>query len=180
MKIMKEQFLLLIDGPMGGGKSTVADLLKSRLENVLFTGLDRLKWSIAGFDRSPEANKLVAHLVESLTRTALEEGISVCVEQGFMRAEYMEPYLAMAKEFGVKPLVYQVEAPRDVLLQRLAPRKTPVEAKTPMTLEKIEKNLDNYFENKYSHAKVIDSQNFNPEQIVEIIFRELPSATSLS
>ncbi|KKS92389.1 MAG: hypothetical protein UV68_C0046G0003 [Candidatus Collierbacteria bacterium GW2011_GWC2_43_12] len=161
---------------MGGGKSTVADLLKSKLNNVLFTGLDRLKWSISGFDRSSEGNKLVAHLVESLTRTALVDGISVCVEQGFVKAEYMFPFIELAKELGVKILVYQIEAPRNVLVERLTTRKTPSEAKTPVSMDKVERNLDNYFNNKYSEAKVIDSEKHSPDKIVQIILNDLASS----
>lgn len=168
-----KQFLLLIDGPMGGGKSTVADLLKKSLVGAVFTGLDRLKWSIAGFNRTPEENKLAAHLVESIARTALEDGASVCVEQGFMRAEYMEPYIKMAHGLGVELLVYQIEAPREALIERLTSRKTPTEAKTQVSREKIEKNIDSYFENKYKQAKVIDSQNLAPEQISEMIMKDL-------
>jgi len=168
-----KQFLLLIDGPMGGGKSTVAELLKGRLEKVLFTGLDRLKWSIAGFDRSPEENRLVAHLVEAITRTALKDGISVCVEQGFLRAEYIEPFIRIAKELNVEILIYQIEAPKDVLIDRLSSRKTPAEAKTPISTERIVQNLNTYFDNKYSQAKIIDSQKLSPEQIVEIILKDL-------
>lgn len=164
---------MLIDGPMGGGKSTVADLLKKKLEGVLFTGLDRLKWSIAGFNRTPKENKLVAHLVESISRTALEDGASVCIEQGFMRAEYMQPFIEMANELNVKLMIYQIEASREVLIERLIPRKTPEGAKTPVSREKIEKNIDIYFENKYKQAKIIDSQNLTPEQIAEIIMKDL-------
>ncbi len=160
---------------MGGGKSTVADLLKGKLEKVLFTGLDRLKWSIAGFDRSPEENKLVAHLVEIITKTALEDGVSVCVEQGFMRAEYIEPFIKIANELGVHLLIYQIEAPRNILIERLASRKTPIEAKNPVSTEEIVRNLNTYFDNKYSQTKVIDSQKFSPEQITEIILKELPT-----
>jgi len=158
---------------MGGGKSTVAELLKGRLEKVLFTGLDRLKWSIAGFDRSPEENRLVAHLVEAITRTALKDGISVCVEQGFLRAEYIEPFIRIAKELNVEILIYQIEAPKDVLIDRLSSRKTPAEAKTPISTERIVQNLNTYFDNKYSQAKIIDSQKLSPEQIVEIILKDL-------
>lgn len=173
-KKVKNQFLLLIDGPMGGGKSTVADLLKDKLENVLFTGLDRLKWSVSGFDRSPGQNKIVADLVLSITKTALEDGISVCVEQGFMRAEYMTPFVQLGKAMNAQVLIYQIEAPRDILKERLSARKTPIEARSPVSMEKIEKNLDTYFNNKYSQAKVIDSQRYGPEQIADIILRDLP------
>lgn len=158
---------------MGAGKSTVADLLKARLSKVLFTGLDRIKWSLAGFSRTSEENKLVAHLVESLAKTALEDGISVCVEQGFMRSEYVEPFTKIAEELNVKFLMFQIEAPREVLIDRLSARKTPIEAKEPVSKEKIEKNLDTYFENKYSQAQVFDSSKNSPEEIAQMIFEKL-------
>ena len=172
----QDRFLLIIDGPMGGGKSTVADLLKTKLDSVLFTGIDRLKWSISGFDRSSEGNRLVARLVESLARTALTDGMSVCVEQGFMKAEYMFPFINLAKEIGVRLFVYQIEAPRDILIERLKPRKTPVDAKSPVSMEKIEKNLDNYFNNKYSQAKVIDSGKYSPDEISQFILKDITGA----
>ena len=111
-----------------------------------------------------------------LSGVFLVDGISVCVEQGFVKAEYMFPFIELAKELGVKILVYQIEAPRNVLVERLTTRKTPSEAKTPVSMDKVERNLDNYFNNKYSEAKVIDSEKHSPDKIVQIILNDLASS----
>jgi predicted kinase len=169
----KNQFILLIDGPMGGGKTTIANILKTKVTNVMFSGQDRIKWSIANFSRSPTENKIAADMVFSMGKTALINNLSVCIEQGFMRAEYVQPYLDLAKEFKVRFLMFQIEAPKEVLLKRLTLRPAPVEAKEPMTIEKIKENLDTYFTHKYQKAKVIDSENKTPEVIAEIILKEL-------
>lgn len=168
-----KQYILIIDGPMGGGKTTIAEILKTKLHGTLFTGLDRVKWLVSEFSRSKDENAAVAHMVQAMSRAALEDGMNVCIEQGFMKSKYLTPYLDMAKEFNIDIHIFQIEAPRDVLMKRIKGRSTPFFAKEPLTTVKIEQNLDNYFDNKYRKAEVINSSGIAPQEIVRVILEDL-------
>ena len=52
------QFLALVTGPMGAGKTTTANLVHARLPGVALIGRDRIKWFVSHFDRTPEENRI--------------------------------------------------------------------------------------------------------------------------
>ena len=80
----------------------------------------------------------------------------------------MEPYIQAAEDLCIPVFVYQIEAPRDLLLERILSRPKPTMAKTPVSRERIESNLDSYFENKYLGARIVfDSSKFSPDEILE-------------
>jgi len=167
---MKKRWILLIDGPMGAGKSTVTDILKSKLTMTLVTGMDRIKCFVAGFNRTKEENIAVAHIVEAITDSAIKEGLNVIIEQGFMRAEYVKPYIDIASSNNANFFIVQIEAPREILIKRILARPTPTWAKESVSIKRMEKNLDTYFNNKYRDAIVFDSSMNTPEQIAEKIY----------
>lgn len=167
---MNKQFLLILDGPMGGGKTTVSKLLFEKLDKTLFTGFDKIKFTISGYSRTSAENEVVAGLVASLTFKALDKGLNVCVEQGFMKSEFLEPYIRKTKELDIPIFIFQLEAPREVLLSRILNRPKAEHAKQPISQEKVEKNLDTYFTYKYKRARIIDTSKKSPASIAEEIF----------
>ena len=47
----KKLFLILIDGPMGSGKTTISQILHSKLKRTAYIGLDRVKRFISDFKK---------------------------------------------------------------------------------------------------------------------------------
>lgn len=139
------------------------------MNKVLFTGFDKVKWQLAGYSRSSEENQIVANLVFSSTAEALKNGLSVCIEQGFMKKDFLKPYLDLAQKANVPIHIFQLEAPKRVLLERVCKRPKPEQVTSSITQEKIEQNIDNYFRNKYQNATVIDTSNKKPLEIANVI-----------
>ena len=168
---MKHPQLIVIDGPMGAGKTTVAKLLHKKLISSAHIGHDRTKFFVSGFDRTPKENAIAGAVVLAMCSTYLKHGVSVILEQGHKRGELMRPYLRLAKRMKVLVHVFQIEAKPETLLRRLAERPTPSEAKSKVSKKRMIENIDSYYENKYPHAIVISSENLSPTQVTGRIFK---------
>lgn len=79
----------------------------------------------------------------------LQNGLTVIIAQGFKTTEFIDPYILLAKELHIPLFYYQIEAPRNILIERALARPKPARAKTPVGLEATERNIDSYFEHKY-------------------------------
>ena len=95
-----KQFLLLIDGPMGSGKTTVSAILHEKVKNTAHIGLDRIKWFVSGFKRNKAQNTMTRAVGMAMTKEYLRQGINVIVEQG-MRKETIKKYERVAKNHKV-------------------------------------------------------------------------------
>jgi predicted kinase len=173
-----KQTVILIDGPMGSGKSTTAKLLHERLPRSVLLGMDRIKWFLSGFDRSPEDNAMTAEVVLAMYRTYLSHGVSAIVDQGFMRAEFIQPFIDFAHERHIPVFVYQLHAPEDVLLARLHTRPKPDAASAQPSPERILQNIRTHAEHRYREARVIDTAIQSPEDIVGTILKGISKGIS--
>ena len=164
-------FLIIIDGPMGAGKTTVAKLLHERLKRTALLGLDRIKWFISDFKRIPEDNEIVRNVVAAMTKEYLRQGISVIIEQG-MRKDSIEKLKKMARQNGATCLVYQLEAPKRLLLERVHERPR-LPGKPRISNARIERNYKFHQENKYAKAIVFDAEKMTAKQIANRIMKDL-------
>jgi predicted kinase len=91
--------LVLIRGLPGSGKSTLAHSMMNHkhMETDMFWGPD-YKFDIAKLKEAHEWCQI--H-----TRGLLEEGLSVVVSNTFTTKKELQPYLEIAKDFGIKPQI---------------------------------------------------------------------------
>jgi predicted kinase len=142
------QFLALVTGPMGAGKTTTANLVHARLPGVALIGRDRIKWFVSHFDRTPEENRIAMAVLLAMLREYLEQGVSVIVDEGLQHAGSSAPFFALAEEHAVALFAFRIEAPREVLLERIARRPLPEGATRPVPEETVLANLNAYFVNR--------------------------------
>ncbi len=121
---MKPIFII-IDGPMGAGKTTVGKILHHELKGFAKVGLDIVKWFVSDFSRTPDENRVAGKIVLAMCDTYLQNNTSVILENGFKTQELMSPYLHLAKSLEITCYIYQIEAPRDILIERLSLRPKP-------------------------------------------------------
>ena len=50
MKITENQFILILNGPSCGGKSSIADILMSKYEGLFNSKGDKIKWLISQYE----------------------------------------------------------------------------------------------------------------------------------
>ncbi len=164
--------MILIDGPMGSGKTTIGRLLHKELPRTAILSTDAIKFFISDFERGEWDNAIAAAVLMQMCKEYVRQGINILLPQGFWKKEYMDPYMSFAKEHNLEVFVYQLEASREVLLERIAARPVPA-GRNPVPQERIMKNLETWENNKFTAGKVFNTEEFTSEEIVKAILDDL-------
>lgn len=107
MTTMKQ--LILVRGIPGSGKSTLARNLLNLSDNVMARHFEAdMYFEDAEGNYNFDVTKLhQAHTwCQNKTREALEQNRCVVVSNTFTTAKELKPYFALAREFGIVPIVY--------------------------------------------------------------------------
>src|SRR5438045_3185951 len=110
---MPKKFLLLIHGPMGSGKTTLANVLHEKLKPSALVGLDRIKWFVSGFKRTTANNAMTRAVVFAVVNEYLRQGVSVIIEQALKPTE-VSALKRLAKKHKAVFFMYQLKAPREI------------------------------------------------------------------
>jgi predicted kinase len=168
-----KQSLIIIDGPMGSGKTTIGKLLHKQLPRTVILSTDAIKWFISDFERGERDNAIAAAVLMQMSKEYIKHGLSILLPQGFWKKENLEPYIKLAEENNLKLFVYQLEAPKEILLSRIAQRPKPELATSPVPQERIVKNLQTWEDNRYQLGKILNTEQLSPEEIVQMIIKDL-------
>ncbi len=167
----KKLFLILIDGPMGSGKTTIAQILHSKLKRTAYIGLDRIKRYISDFKKNPIDNEISRNVVIAMTSEYLKQGINVIIEQG-MREDYIKLLKKIAIKYKAECFIYQLDAPKELLQKRVIER-TKLANRPAIPKSRIERNYKIHLSSKYKHTKVFNSDKLSPEVISKNILKEV-------
>lgn len=175
----KKLFMVLIDGPMGAGKTTTSRLLNKKLEGTARVPLDEIKKYISGFRTNPACKKISREIQMIMVEAYLKRGISVIIEWA-MKQEHIENFIKIAKRNKARFFIYQLNAPKHLLIKRVKERTRMLKGRSRLTKEsvekidkKFEKNYNFHFKNRYNEAIVFDSKKLSSEQIVKNILKEI-------
>ncbi|MFA5258496.1 MAG: AAA family ATPase [Candidatus Pacearchaeota archaeon] len=172
--MQKHPFLVIIDGPMGAGKSTVSKLIHKKIKYSALLSLDRIKHIISGVKVDDlEHLQLASEIGAVMTKEYLKRGKNVIVEKAFTKEEYLKDFLKQVNYQHSEIFIYQIEAPLKLRIERVKGRDSPEGIKTKPTLKKIKKNHENYNNFKYKNAKIFDSSRLTAIQIVNQILKDL-------
>ena len=164
-------FLVIIDGPMGSGKTTIGKILHSKLKRTAVISNDKIKFFISDFERGERDNAITGAVLQQMCREYIKQGINIVLQQGFWKKEYVNPYIQLAKDNNIKLFIYQLEAPREVLLERIENRSS--QTTNPVPQERIDQNLDSWELNRYKSEKTFNTSQLNPEDIADLILEDL-------
>lgn len=168
-----KQSLIIIDGPMGSGKTTIGKMLHQHLPRTAIMSTDAIKFFISDFERGERDNAIAAAVLIQMCKEYVQQGISLLLPQGFWKKEYLEPYKKIAQDHNLRFFIYQLEAPKELLLERIAQRPVPALAKTPVPQERIVKNLATWEEHRYHEGKIFNTAEMTPEQVVKEILKDV-------
>ncbi len=167
-----KKFIVILDGPMGAGKSTVGELLAKRLKRTAMVNEDKIKWFISDFKRSKKDNAIVRAILIAMCKEYMRQGINLVISQGFLRTTRpLTPFAAMAKKNGFKLFVYHLNAPKAVLLKRIKGRKTT--ARIPIAQSRIHRNIRRWSANRYFVGKEFQTEKMSAEEIAREILAEI-------
>jgi cytidylate kinase len=173
--MIKKPYLILIDGPMGAGKTTISELLQKKLlkkkrMNALLH-LDKLKWILSGYKMDSKIHLgLASDIGIIMAKEYIKRGYDVIVEKGFATNEYLKSFVNPFKN-KAKILIYQMEAPINLRIKRIVNRELNRKKKIPM--EKIKRNTEHYNELRYKKAVVFDTSKLTPAAITNKILGDI-------
>ncbi|MBI3888823.1 AAA family ATPase [Candidatus Nomurabacteria bacterium] len=171
MKLKNKSFIILIDGPMGSGKTTVANILHLKLKRTSCIGLDKIKRFLSDFKRNPADNEISRNVVLAMTQEYLKQGINVIIEQG-MKKEQIETFKKIAKKYCADIFIYQLYASKSLLQERVLARPGLI-GKPKITKTRIERNYRIHTKNKHLNVPIFNSEELAPEQIANRILKEI-------
>lgn len=174
---LSKQKMIIIDGPMGAGKTTVATLLYKKFNNTAFLGLDRIKWFVSKFPRTNKSNKMTARVILCMCRCYLQHGLPVVIEQSFRKKSTMKSYVDLAKEKKIPLFIYELAAPKEILIDRVKHRPDMCPEKKKLPFWRRLQNINDYpHKSFYPVRAAFDSSKLSARQICNLIIKDIKSA----
>lgn len=158
-----KQFLLIIEGPMGSGKTTIGDILHTELKRTALVNTAHIKNFVSDFESNPEDNAMTAAVMFAMCEEYVKQGISLLLPQAFWQREFVEPYIKLAGDNEIPFLMYQLEAGTATLRERVSNRPKHVDA------AKMEASFRKWEENRYELGKILNTDELSANEAAQII-----------
>ena len=166
-----KQFLLLVDGMSGAGKTTVTKLLAEELPRTAIVGFDKIKRFVSDFERGFRDNQIAREVTMVMVQKYLDLGLSVIVEHPFKTEEEIDSYTKLANEQHIPCYKFQLHTDPDVALQRVMERTKKNNG--DLTEERARQNISLFQTREHLNFKVINTTKLEPQEIAETILNEL-------
>jgi len=166
-------YLILIDGPKGAGKSTLSELLEKNLANTEFFSIDGERKLIEkSGDRDADNKRVFAVIVEKVVKV-FEQQKNVVVDSAVFddRLGVLEN---IAKKYGVNLYKFSLTASPETLRTRVKEREESKGKKFDSnrfdhTLKVVQnKSLEDFH--------VLDSDKLSPQELFKIVYSKIYSA----
>jgi adenylate kinase family enzyme len=164
-------FMVIIIGPPGAGKTTLAEFLKNQLTFTAHVASDNIKRFISEFKEVHSHNKVSRNVANVMANEYLKNNISVIVDQN-MDSEEIEKLKNIADKHKVDFFIYRVEAHPEIREKRILER-TKKSNKPMMSKETMRKLLKRYEKNTYAGNVILDSEKLSTEEMANLILKDL-------
>jgi thymidylate kinase len=164
--------LIILDGARGAGKSTVSNLLKEKMENTAFVGLDLVRNLITKSKATDEYNVIAFDVIFSLTESFLSNGVSIVIDSGITK-ERDKKLKEIVTKCNVPFFMYYLSAPKDVLWERI--QKRGEERNKMPNRERFDYTYEMQQSKDFSAFVEIDTTKNSPEKIAEQVYNEVIS-----
>ncbi|MGB0721091.1 MAG: AAA family ATPase [Gammaproteobacteria bacterium] len=155
--------LFITRGLSGCGKSTLAHQV-TLLRGAVRIRSDRVRRSLSegAHGYAADARQRVYETLARHARTALKSGLSVIVDATFLTRKQRAPFQALARELNLPWRILDIQAPTQVLKQRIAERldrgDDPSEA-YPELVDKQSRELEPLSSSERHHCWALDSSD---------------------
>lgn len=171
MRKLDNPTLIIIYGPPGAGKTTLADFLHGELSHTAHIGIDHIKRFISEFREIPTHQEVSTRIINVMADEYLNNNINVIVEQGIDTTGIKE-LEKIANKHNANFFVYRLEAPHEVLDERVRERTTKL-GKPEIPKDVIENLRNTFHENSYPSTRVFDSGSMSTQEQANQIFDDL-------
>lgn len=155
---------IIIRGPSGVGKSTIASLLHSKIKNSADIDIDLLKRMIS-LDSSDARTKIAHSIAQSFLKELISNNFNIIVEEIFRDEQYDE-IIEILKDSHYNYFTFFLTAPPEILIQRDKDRKNKIKG------EEIIYKLFKEIVPRKGEA-VIDVSTLNNDEIVNQIINKI-------
>lgn len=175
MITLKKQTVILIDGPMGSGKTTIANLIHKEVKKLVYLGTDRIKWSQSDFKRTKKEILVSINVVLSMAKVYLKNGMNVMIAENFIDKKMRNKFISLSKKNKAELFIYHLTSPKRILLERINKRSKGYKDKKipPLNKSFILENLNLHKMNKHLKAKIIETSTNSSKEIANLILREI-------
>lgn len=119
----KKPNLILLNGPLGIGKSTLAKYYAEQNPLSLAIDIDELRFTIGQFrERPEESSEMAFAMAVEIGRVALLRGHDVVVAQILRQASQFELFEELAEETNAKLTEVLLHTPKDQAMERFVKR----------------------------------------------------------
>ncbi len=172
------QFIIVIDGPIASGKTTVAKLLHAKLKRTAHVSLDRIKHLISDYKPTDKDKTLATQIAAGMIKEYLKHGISVIVENAFIQSKYVERFVKLENrkrgKNAVAVFVYQIEVPLHIGIKRAKKREQKTNPLKKISITRIKRNHTRYKIYRYTKpTRVFQSDKLSAKQIAREILRKV-------
>ncbi len=170
---MKKPFLIVIDGPMGSGKTTLAKELHKKISSTSLISLDSLKPLVSEYKLdSVKHLNMASKIGRVMTKEYLKNQINVIVEKAFTREEFLKEFIKGFKNKS-RLFIYQLHSPLSLRIERIKERGPSFRDGKIPKLSKIKRNSKHFEEYRYSKAKEFDTSKLTVRQMTNKILKDI-------
>jgi predicted kinase len=162
--------LIILDGARGAGKSTVSILLKDKLENTVFIGLDLIRNLITKSKATDDFNAVAFDAIFSVTDSFLSNNVNVVIDSGITK-DRDKKLKDIANKYNADIYMFYLSAPKDVLWTRI--QKRGEERKRMPDRERFDYTYSMQQNKDFLDFIEIDTTKNSPEEVSDIIFKKI-------
>ncbi len=154
---------ILLNGPIGSGKSTIGNLLAKKLQRTAILEIEDIRRLIPG----KEDNQLAWKIIHRMCDEYFKNGISVLLKQSVASHDIVNMFLRLARKYKCRIRFYHLQAPGEILLKRIDKRKM-------LNISKalVSNNIRKHKKISYPNAAIIDTSRMKPRDATKLILSD--------
>ena len=165
-----KNYLILLDGPKGSGKTTLSELLKNNLSNTEFFSLDHERKLLDRTASIDNDNKRAFQIITDKLRNVFEQKKNAVIDSGISQ-ERLKILEKISEQYSVKLYKFSLIAPYDVLHSRVKERDES--RGKNFDKERFDYTFNAQQSKSFDGFSIIDSSKLSPQEMFEIVYSKL-------
>lgn len=120
-EVLKSKVFMMC-GPAGAGKSTLAKKFERQGMVSLSYDAESFKRGLTVHPLPKEIEQEIKVILDGQLITLIKQNKDVVLDYSFWSLENRREYISLLKTFGIKPLIFYIETPKEIVMERLSQR----------------------------------------------------------
>jgi len=166
--------LIILNGPTGVGKSTLAKNLIEQIPHSVFIDVDELRRTVPGYpEKKEETQRLAYEKTAELIENYLREDKNVIIDKTIHKAEVLEQFIAIAKKRSADVFEFLVFADKDTVQKRANER--GYKPNGLLTPEKVGEHWEkmNELRDQRTNLILLDTTNLTPREVLGVVLTKI-------